>query len=319
MKYYIYLLLPCLLLAQVAVLSPARAADSALDLPVTTSFQVAGTATATDNVSDGISPGPGTIEMTRGDQALYVRVNAPAGNGTRLVSLDDHENGITFRNNTMLLPLYAAGVKTGALVVATDNLTADSNGYAGLITGLELDSGKIAVTRDGRNFTAGTVISLTDLPAGATYRVAFTDNVSLSAAVSADLEASGLMAAAASPPVEVSASAPAAGDAVSFVILTVEAEGNWTGQPDAADTTFYRFAGGELSRLRFSAVKSDDGRLTYQTFSPGAGQFVIVAGVPRGTAPETVTAGNSDLVLLVGLLAALVIALALMVLRVAKR
>ena len=86
--------------------------------------------------------------------------------------------------------------RPGTLVVATDNLTADSYGYAGMVTGLELDSGEITAARDGHNFTAGAILSLTDLPAGATYHVAFADNASLSAAVSADLEASGLTMAA---------------------------------------------------------------------------------------------------------------------------
>jgi hypothetical protein len=188
-----------------------------------------------------------------------------------------------------------------------------------MITGLELDSGKIAMTRDGRNFTAGTDISLADLPAGTTYRMAFADNASLSAAVSADLEASGLTMAVRSPSVEVSASVPAGSDVINFIILTVETEEDWTGPYGAINVTFYRLAGGELSRLRFSATKSDDGRLTYQAFSPGAGQFAIVAGTPRDMVSETVSASNDDLVVFGGLLAALVIALAVMVRRVAKR
>lgn len=319
MKYYNYMLALGLLLAQVVTSSPAHVAISSLDMPVASSFQVSGVAQATDNASTEISPGPGKIDITRGDHALYVRVSAPARGGTRLVSLDDYESGIVFRNNTILLPLYAAGTKTGALVVATDNLTADSGGYAGMITGLELDSGKITAARDGRNFTASTILSLTDLPAGAMYRLAFADNAPLQEAVSADLRAYGQMAAVASPTIEVSASTPAAGSAVSFIIVTIETGDDWTGPSADKNITFYRYAGGQLSHLQFTAAKSGDGSLVCQAISPGVGQFAVVAGAPRDTATETVTAGNYDAIVLGGLLAALVLALALMVRRVAKR
>jgi hypothetical protein len=151
------------------------------------------------------------------------------------------------------------------------------------------------------------------------YHVAFADNASLSAAVKADLEASGLAMAAASPPVEVAASAPAAENVVSFVIVTIAAEENWTGTHNDNNVTFYRMAGGQLSRLRFSLIKSDNGSLAYQAMAPGAGQFVLVAGAPRVAVAETVTASDNDLVILGGLLAALVVALAIMVRRVARR
>jgi hypothetical protein len=263
--------------------------------------------------------GPGKIDIARGNDALYIRVPGPVSNGTRLTSLNDKESGIVFRNNTLLLPLCSAGEKTGALIITTDNLTVDSNGYAGMITGLELDSGKITAAREGNNFSAATAISLTDLPAGATYRVAFADNASLSAAVSADLETIGFAGAAVSPPVEVSASTPAAGNVVSFVIVTLETERNWTGMYGDDSIIFYRFAGGQLSRLRYSVRKSSGGGLAYQAIAPGAGQFQVVAGAPREPLPETVTASNSDIAMFGGLLAALLIALAVMVRRVAKR
>jgi len=318
MKYYIFLLAVGMLLMAVAASPLVHAYGTSVDMPLPSSFQLSSMAEATDSVSAVLNPGPGKIDITRGDQALYIRVPGPAGNGTRLVSLDDYESGITFRNNTLLLPLYAAGEETGTLVVATDNLTADSYGYAGMVTGLELDSGEIAAARDGHNFTAGTILSLTDLPAGAAYHVAFADNTSLSAAVTADLEASGLAMAAASPPVEVAASAPAVENVVSFVIVTIAAEENWTGTHSDNNVTFYRMAGGQLSRLRFSVIKSDDGSLVYQAMAPGAGQFVLVAATPRVAAAETVTASDNGLVILGGLLAALVIALVIMVRRVAR-
>ena len=146
--------------------------------------------------------------------------------------------------------------RQGLWFVATDNLTADSGGYAGMITGLELDSGKITAARDGRNFTASTILSLTDLPAGARYRLAFADNASLQEAVSADLEVYGQMAAVASPTIEVSASTTAAGNVVSFVIVTIETGEDWTGPLGEKNVTFYRYAGGQLSRLSFTTARS---------------------------------------------------------------
>jgi hypothetical protein len=188
-----------------------------------------------------------------------------------------------------------------------------------MITGFELDSGRIAAARDGHNFTAGTVISLTDLPTGGTYRVAFTDNTSLSEAVSADLEACGQIAAVASPALDVSASVPAAGDKIGFVIVTMEADGGWTGPCGDNNITFYRYAGGQLSHLRYTAVRSENGSVIYQAISPGTGLFLIAAPAPGDEGVETVTASASDIVLFGGLLAILMIALVLMVRRVAKR
>ncbi len=106
---------------------------------------------------------------------------------------------------------------------------------------------------------------------------------------------------------------------VSFVIVTVETEGNWTGPYGEKNISFYRYADGQLSRLRFTAVRSENGSIAYQAISPGTGQFVIVAGAPRDRVTETVTAGNYDVVVLGGLLATLVIALAIMVRRVTRR
>jgi hypothetical protein len=203
--------------------------------------------------------------------------------------------------------------------VATDNLTADGGGYAGMITGLELDSGKITAARDGRNFTADIILSLADLPAGVRYRLAFTDDASLQDAVSTDLEVNGQKVAVASPTLEMSASTPAAGNMVSFVIITIEAGQDWTGPLDEKNVTFYRYAGGQLSHLSFTTVTSGDGSLAYQAISPGMGQFAVVTGAPRDKVTETVTAGDYGAIVLGGLLAALVLALALMVRRVVKR
>jgi hypothetical protein len=318
MRYYICLPALCLLIVLASVSSPAIASGSSIDIPVSASFQISGVAKAADNTSAAVTPGPGKIDILKGDHGLYIRVPAPASNGTRLISLDDYESGITFRNNTMLLPLYSTGEQTGALVVTTDNLTADTNGYAGMVTSLGLASGKIVAARDGHNFTASIVISLTGLPAGATYCVAFSDNASLSEAISADLEIYGQTAAVASPALYVSASVPAAGDMVSFVIATFETDENWTGRYGDKNITFYSYAGGQLSRLRFTAGRSESGSLTYQAIFPGAGQFLIVDAAPRDQ-KETTTASSSDIVLLGGLLATLVIALAVMVRRVIKR
>jgi hypothetical protein len=177
---------------------------------------------------------------------------------------------------------------------------------------------KIVAARDGHNFTASIVISMTGLPAGATYRVAFADNASLSEAVSADLAIYGQAAAATSPALDVSASVPAAGDMISFVFATFETDENWTGRDGDKNITFYRYAGGQLSRLPFTAGRSDSGSLTYQAISTGAGQFLIVDAAPRDL-NEAATAINSDIVMLGGLLATLVIALGIMVRRVIKR
>jgi hypothetical protein len=319
MKYYIYMLVTCLLSGLLVAPALASAPGSSINMPIPPSFQLSSVAKATDNGSGEFSPGPGKIAIIRGDHAMSIQVLTPARRGARLVSLDDYESGIVFRNNTMLLPLFSNGEKTGALVVATDNLTADDNGYAGTVTGLELDSTKITAVSNGMNFSAGAIMSLNDLPAGATYRVAFIDNVSLSEAVAADLEIFGQASAVATPPLDISSSPPAAGNMVSFVIVTIETEENWTGHYGDKNVTFYRYAGGELSRLRFSVMKSGNGAVAYQGISPGTGQFLIVAAAPRDMVTEPVTGVGIDIIMFGGILAVLLIALGVMVRRVTKR
>ncbi len=299
--------------------SSAIASGPSVDLPFVSSYQLSSVAKATDNASGEFSPGPGKIDLIRVDHEVYVQVSTSARNGSRLLSLDDYESGIVFRNNTIILPVYSAGEKTGDLIVATDNLTANSYGYSGMVTGLELESRKITTIRNGENFSVSAIISLSDLPERATYRVTFADNASMTAAVSADLEASGLSSVATSQSVEVSAISPTTGNVVGFVIITIETGESLPGQYDDSNVTFYRFDNDELSRLRFSSVKSPEGILTYQAMAPGTGLFMVADTVPRGPAAEGPTSNNSDLVILGGTLAVLVIALAAMVRRVRKR
>jgi hypothetical protein len=299
--------------------SPVRASGSSVEVPVALSFQVSGVAKATDSVLGDFSPGPGKIDITSGDHAMYVRLTGPAGNGTRLTSMDDYESGIAFRNNTFLLPLYMEGKNAGALIVTTDNLTADSYGYSGIITGLELDSGKIATSYGGHNFIADVLVSLASLPTGGSYRVAFVNDSAPEEAIAGEFEAFGMAMGAMTPTLEVSAGDAASGNALSFVIITIEAEGNWTGLNSDRNLTFFRYTGDGLSSLRFTAKRSGNGTMVYQAVSPGTGQFLMADPVPREMAREAVSTGGTDIFLLGGLLAVLVIALAAMVRRVTKR
>lgn len=319
MRYYIYALALGVLLALASIPQMAAASGPSVDIPVAASFVVSGEARATDNVSGDFSPGPGRIEVVRDDRASYVRLATPAGNRARLVSLDDRDSGISFRNNTFLLPLYAAGEKAGALALATDGLTADSYGYAGMITGIQLDSRKIETGRDGQNFTADVLMSLTDLPAGAAYRIAFEGNASMEAAVADELNAFGLAAAATTPPLEISASNAVAGSAIGFVIVTIETEENWTGTYGDRSLILYHFAGDRLSRLPFSSIRTGTGGMAYQAIAPGAGHLVIVAPASQGMAKGEAAAVDGDIILLGCLLAVLVIALGAMIRRVLKR
>ena len=319
MKYYIYVLALCLL-SIMALASPhVAASSSSVEMPVASSFQVSSLAKATDSIAGDFSIGPGRVEITRDDHGMNIRLTGLPGNGSRLISLDDYESGIAFRNNTFLLPLYAGGGKSGELILATDNLIADSYGYTGIITGLQLDSGKITTERDGQNITAGVLITLTDLSDGSAYRFAFIDNTSLAEAILAVLEASGEAPAVETPPVEITADSATAGNAISFVIVTIEISGNRTAPYIDKNLTFYRYADGELSHLRFSADRSGSDRLVFQAIAPGPGQFQVVAPAPRGPAKENVSTGSLDVLLLGGLLAGLVIALTVMVRRVTRR
>ena len=317
MKYYIYVLALGLLLALAA--SPALASGAAVNLSVPSSFPVSSVARATDSDGNPLSPGPGSVDFTHVNGALYVKVAAPSVSGSRLVSLDDDESGITFRNNTLVLPIYSGGARAGTLVATTDNLTAVDGGFFGAITGLELDPAELTAATDGMGFTAGAALLLGDLPASADYDLAFADNETVNEAIRQDLEASGLAPAGMTPVFGVSGS-PAGAGAISDMIVTVAAVGDWGRRYGGGNATFYRFADGGLSRAPYRRLDAGNGSVAYQAVVPGAGQLVVVAPEPRDQPPAPgQAAGLDDIALLGGVLAALLIGLAYMVRRVTRR
>lgn len=317
MKYYIYMIAACLLLSISTDI--AAASGPSLPVPIPASFAVSESGKAIDDGSSEYIPGPGPIVFTRGDNALYVRVPAAGRNGTRLVTLDDRESGIVFRNNTMILPIYTAGEKAGCLVATTENLTAKSDSYYGQVTGLELHLAGVSAVRNGTNFTAGAVILLRDLPAGSEYRISYADSDTVSKAISADLAARGQAVADMSPMLDIESVAPAGNDAAGYVIVTIQAEGDRPWSNDANNTTLYRYSDGKLAGLRPGFLKTENG-VAYQAVEPGMGQFVLVATKPLDSAATDSPAEDAGgLALIGGALAFLLIALAAMVRRVTKR
>ena len=101
----------------------------------------------------------------------------------------------------------------------------------------------------------------------------------------------------------------------------METDKDWSVPYSDENVTFYCYAGGQLSGLRFTVLKAGDNRVAYQAIAPCTGQFVIVATVPRDQllAEETRAIKPGDAAVIGILLAALMIALAFMVRRVAKR
>jgi hypothetical protein len=316
MKYYIYIL-AVLLLALAAGATLAQASGASVDVPVPLSFSLSEAAIATDNGSNKIGLGQGPVEIIPDGQALFLWVPAAADNGTMLTYLNDPRSGIVFQNNTMHLPLYA-GLKVGTLIVTTDNLTRDSEGYSGMITGLELDLAKITAACNGTSFAAGISILLKDLPEDTEYRASFTDAL-LPEEISADLEAAELSAAVVSPGIEVTGNTEEAADAVSFVIATVETADNWSRPYGSGNVTIY-LVNGSLHRLPYKARVVGDGGVAYEAIAPDLGQLLIVATTPLvRTPPEPWSVGLADATALGGALAVLVIALGIMVWRVTKR
>jgi hypothetical protein len=316
MKYYIYI--PAVFLLALASLAmPAQAAGTSTDVLVPVSFSLSDAALATDNESNAISLNGGNIEILRPDKALVLWVPALPGNSSRLTALNDPKSGIIFRNNTMSLPLYN-GLRAGMLIVTTDNLTADGEGYSGLITGLEIDLEKITIASNSSSFKADVTLILKDLLYEAAYRISFT-NATPPEDISVDIEAAGLMPAAMSPTIEVEGNTEGARDAISFVFLTLETTSNWS-QPYGSDNITFYSCCDRLYRLPFTTTKTAGGVVKYQAISPESGQFVIVATMPRvQAAQEARSAIPVDAAVIGGTLAVLVFALAVMVRRVAKR
>ncbi len=317
MKHRIYAAAACVLLFVVA--GTASASGPSANVSIPSSFMISEFGKAIDSVSSELASGPGPVAFTRSDNSLYVTVPAAARNGTRLVSLEDSESGIVFRNNTLLLPVYAGGEKAGSLVATTENLTADSYGFSGQVTGLELRLAGITSKHDSTNFTAGAVILLRDLPDGAEYGISFTDSDTAVKAITADLEIRGQAVADMSPPFDLGGVNQAGNDAIGYVIVTIQADREWPGPYDAENITLYRYSDGQLSRLQPRLLKTENGTV-YQAVVPGAGQFALVAATqPDRTITDASATDAGMLAVLGSFLAILLIALAVMVRRVTKR
>jgi hypothetical protein len=237
----------------------------------------------------------------------------------RLVSLNDSEGGIDFRNNTMLLPA-GSGWNAGSLVVATDNMTAGASGYYGMVTGLELKMPEISVDRNGTIFTAGTSIMLQGLPSGSTYHLSFAGNGDAEKAIVDDLKSKGLAVADMSPAASLTSDTEAGKQAVGFVIATISVNGSWQQRYYDSNVTFYRYSDSRLSRMQTGILRSGEG-LAYQAVSPGTGQFVLAVAKPVSLAEEG-TDGSIppvDLLVLVLILVILLGLLAFMIRRVTRR
>ena len=317
MKYYIYILAAFMLLSTGA--GAASASGPSVNVSVPSSFMISELGKAVDSGSNELGTGPGQVVFARSDNAMFVRVPASAHNGTRLISLEDQKSGIVFRNNTMMLPVYAAGEKAGSLVATTDNLTASSDGYSGQVTGLELHLAGIAASRNGTDFTAGAIILMRDLPAGAEYSMSFADSDLAVKAISSDLEARGQTIADMSPPLVLNGINRASNDAAGYVIVTIQSDGDWPRLYNASNITFYRYSDGQLSGLKPRLLKTENGA-AYQAVAPGTGQYFLVAAEPSGhTVTESSAVDAGGLAALAGAMTVLLIALAAMVRRVTKR
>ncbi|OPY29538.1 MAG: hypothetical protein A4E28_00855 [Methanocella sp. PtaU1.Bin125] len=316
MRYYIYTMVIFLLL----LMAPGvvAAGGPAVTVPVPSTYMLSGSAKATDDGSNMYSPGPGPITFSRHGEALYVRVPAPACNGTRLISLEDRETGIVFRNNTMLLP-PGSGEQAGSLVVTTGNLSAESDGYAGQVTGLELRLTGGQAMAGGTNYTAGAIILLRDLTGGGGYRVSFADDGTVEEAITSELEARGRAIAAISPVFSIEGTTPASEDAAGYLIVTILATDDEPGTYDASNTTLYRYKDSRLSAFKPQVIRAKNGTMC-QAIVSGTGQFALVAARPPGseeTGASVTDAGS--LAIIGGVMAILLLALAAMVRRVTKR
>ncbi len=317
MKYYIYIVAASILITIAS--GTASASGPSVNISVPSSFEISEYGKAIDSGSNELAPGPGPVGFTRGENSLYVTIPALARNGTRLVSLEDRESGIVFRNNTLLLPIHMAGETAGSLVATTENLTAESYGFSGQVTGLELHLAGITSKHKGTNFTAGAVILLRDLPAGAEYGLSFTNSDTAVEAISADLETRGQAVADMSPPFDLEGVNQAGNDAIGYVIVTIQADREWPGPYSAENITLYRYSDGQLSRLQPRLMNTENGT-AYQAVVPGTGLFALVAaGQPGRVITDASAMDTGVLAILSGALAVLLIALVAMVRRVTKR
>jgi hypothetical protein len=310
MRYFGYAAAICLLLA----LSMSASAEEAagIDVQVPAAWALTPAAKAIDAVSGEYSLAGGEVKISGTGRAQFLHVPARGHNGTRLLSLYDPGSGIVFRNNTMIVPLSG-----GSLIVATDDIVAGQDGYSGMVTGLELDTQEISALRDGYRFSASASIFLKELVPAGSYRLAFVPGEPLTAAVSVDLAGDNLTLAAMPVVIEVDGTPEAGRDAMSFAIVTIQADHNWTREHEEKNLTLCLYRNDLLTRPQHRTLKAEDGSALYQAIVPGSGALALVAaGAPgRGTGQTKVT----DVLVLGSVLVVLVTALAIMVRRATKR
>lgn len=317
MKYCICLaILGLLVLAAPALAEQATTATIQVQAP--SSFILSPSAKAIDTVSNEYSMGGGEVSIVHTDHALFMKIPIRGRNGTRLISLDDPESGIVFRNNTMILPIYDGSLKTANLVIATGNISADSSGFFGVITGLELDTSDISVSRNGISLYASASIFLRDLSPGESYRLAFVTYEPVEAAVSRDLSSSNLTIADMPAVFEIAGKSQVDEDAMSFAIITLRTDTNWSRLYGGNNTRLYQYKNSTLSRPQSRILEAENGSYVYQVIVPDSCMLALVAAAVPPT-PGVKYPGMTDLIVLGSVLIILIIALIVMVQRAGRR
>ncbi len=262
----------------------------------------------------------GNVQLVYTGQSSYLLIPARVENGAKLISLYDSEKGIIFRNNTMALPIYQDSARVASMVLATDSMVANSEGFFGRITGAELDIPTGTTVHQGSNFSADIAIFLRDLPQGIAYRVETGKANQAADLINTGLSQAGLSAQEVPLAVEVYGTNPQSRDSVEFVVVTIGVDAGWEQKTGMSNATCYMCNNGSAVQQSYRVLKAGSDKLIYQLVSPGPGVFALaVTGGKMDRSLTDIPPDLLEILLLGGLLMMLTSLLIVMIQRVIRR
>lgn len=311
-----FLIMVCLF-AQ--VYAGAEPMGSIIEVMVPTQFPLSDSVQVV-NTGAEVTALAGNVQIIKSGQSNYLFIPAQVENGAKLISLNDQEHGVIFRNNTVVLPVYKDSSRIASLVLAMDGMTANPDGFFGRVTGAELDIQGAAGVADGYNFSVDIAIFLKEISQKTTYQVRTDRANDVTDVIEAGLSPSGLSTL--DIPVVVGVDSPdtESDDSIDFMIVSLKADSRWVQQYSGSNITLFKITHETASPLSTRGLKSGNDSLVYQAMLPGSSRLALAAIGNKTDKGIVLTTSNAlDVVLFGGLLIILMFMLGIIIKRVIKR
>ena len=262
----------------------------------------------------------GNVQIIQTGQTSYLFIPAQVENGAKLISLNDPEQDVVFRNNTIVLPVYENSSWVAGLVLATEGLTANNKGFFGRVTGAELDIPEAAITIGGFSFSADIAIFLKDLSQTTTYQVRTDSGIGASEVIDTRLSQTGLSTLDVPLVLEIEGSDRKSSDTIDFLIVSLKVDAGWVQKYSGQNITLFDITNETASPLPSRGLKSGNDTIVYQAILPGSSKIALAATGSKTDRGLVVSTSNIlDVGLYGGLLLMLIFLLGIVIKRVVKR